>query len=78
MAIRDNGSLGRAIKQWRLEAKLTQAALGDKASIRQRTVSDIERGQGAHTETIFAILAALGLEMDLLVRRAKPFVPEDY
>jgi DNA-binding XRE family transcriptional regulator len=53
MAIRDNVSLGRAIRQSRSRDKLTQTALGDKASVRQRTVSDVERGNGARTETIF-------------------------
>jgi HTH-type transcriptional regulator/antitoxin HipB len=78
MAIRDNQALGRAIRQSRLKAGLTQAALGDKANLRQRTVSDVERGRGAQTETIFALLTALGLEIELSGRSAKLFVPEDY
>lgn len=78
MPIRDNLGLGHAIRQFRLKARLTQTDLGNKARIRQRTVSDIERGKGAQTETLFAIFTALELEMTIEPRQSIPFVPGNY
>ena len=62
--------LGVAIAQLRLQAALTQAKLAKSAGIRQATVSKTEQG-AASTElkTIYAICAALGLELVLRPRR---------
>lgn len=78
MSIRNNLALGQAIREMRLQANLTQSALGDKARIRQRTVSDIERGKGGRTETLFAILAALGMDITLASRQSAPYNPGNY
>ena len=61
--------LGAIIRRARRNAKLTQAALGKKAGLWQETVSKIEGGQSAaRIGTIFDLLAALNLEIDIQPR----------
>lgn len=57
-------SLGHAVKRQRKAKKLTQKEAGSVFKIDQTTVSDIEQGAaGTRLETLFRMLAALGLEM---------------
>ncbi|MEE3626403.1 helix-turn-helix domain-containing protein [Nitrospirillum sp. BR 11752] len=78
MGIRSNIDLGHTLRQMRQAAGLTQAQLGDKASLRQRTISDVEQGRGCTTETLFALLTALGAEITVDARRVTDFIPGNY
>lgn len=58
--------LGAIIQRHRRALKLTQNELGERASLRQATISQIEHGENARLESVLAVLGALDLE--LLVR----------
>mgnify|MGYP002624958058 CR=1 FL=1 len=53
---------------------LTQAELGDRASLRQPTISNLEKGKG-HINTLLRVLSALDLE--LVVRPKKTATDAD-
>ena len=60
MEDKDNMLVGRRIKRFRLEAKLNQNELAEKAEIDTNNLSRIERGQTTPMlETILKIAAAL-------------------
>lgn len=64
--------LGNAIRRTRTQRGLTQTQLADLAGMRQEKVSVIESGQeGAKLSTIFALLAALNLEITVGERSGK-------
>lgn len=55
--------MGQAIKRWRIQSGLTQMQLAKKASLLQKTISQVERGsKTVEAATLFAICAALNLE----------------
>jgi len=57
-------SLGSAIRRQRKAKKLSQSEAGSDFKLDQTTVSSIEQGAaGTRLETLFRMLAALGLEM---------------
>jgi len=59
-------ALGLYIRTARKTKGLSQQLLGRLAGVRQATVSNIERGEGGVSlATIFRVLAALGLGMNL-------------
>ena len=61
--------LGLAIQQQRQTQNLTQGALANLIGTGQKTISKIENGNGAtKVDTIFAVLAALDLELVLKSR----------
>lgn len=63
--------LGAEIRQQRTAQGLSQLALADLVGTGQKTVSMIENGNpGTRIETIFALLAALDMEMSLASRSA--------
>jgi len=64
--ILSSAALGRALRDARREQGLTQVELAERAGIAQPTISNAERGAGIHLDTLFSMLAVLGLE--LLVR----------
>lgn len=66
--IRAPKQLGAAIQRRRKALKLTQTDLSRKANLRQATISQIERGENAHLESLFAVLAALDLELTVQER----------
>jgi HTH-type transcriptional regulator / antitoxin HipB len=71
--------LGAAIVRFRKQAAKTQQNLAESAGLRQATISKAEQGT-ANTEigTIYAICAALGLELVLQPRgKQKEFKPEE-
>lgn len=71
--------LAQAIERYRSRAGLTQSALAKSAGLRQATISKVEKGAGTtEIETIYAICAALGLELVLRPRQseANDFRPE--
>ncbi|MFP4361530.1 MAG: helix-turn-helix domain-containing protein [Alphaproteobacteria bacterium] len=65
--------LGAVIQRQRREKSFTQGELGERAGLRQETISNIERGENARLESPVAVLAALDLELTLRPRsRAEP------
>ena len=69
MTIRDTKQLGAALQRERKRQGLTQAQLADKAGLRQQTISAVEGGKPrSELQVIFAIMAALGLEVTLQSR----------
>jgi HTH-type transcriptional regulator/antitoxin HipB len=59
--------IGAAIRRRRKALRLTQDALGERAKLRQATISDLEAGEpGIQLRTLLDVLAALDLE--LLIR----------
>lgn len=61
--------VGSAIRQARKAKKLTQKELAVKSGVWQETISKIENGTAsANLETIFDLLAALDMEMQIQPR----------
>ena len=61
---RDSKQIGNIIRRARKKQGLTQSQLGDKAGLRQATVSQIESGRpSARIETLLQLFAALDLEL---------------
>ncbi|WP_447970127.1 helix-turn-helix domain-containing protein [Nitrospira sp. M1] len=68
---RNPKQIGNLVRQARKERGLSQTQLGEKAGLRQATISQLETGNPAATmETILAVLASLDLEFQI-VRRSK-------
>lgn len=63
------------IKQRRLEAKLTQKALAERAGVAQQLISDIERGnRNAEMNTLFRICDALDMQLIAAPRYQLPAI----
>lgn len=63
--------LGIAIQQRRIERGMTQTDLAAFVGTGQKTISKIENGNAAtRVDTIFSILAILGLELDVRQRQS--------
>lgn len=61
--------LGEALRRHRTLAGLNQSQVAAKAGLRQATISKIENGSEAtKIETIYDVMAALGLEMTISPR----------
>lgn len=68
--IRNPKQLGNLIRNARKKLGFTQSELGDKAGIRQETVSLIENGNPAtRLDTILHVIAMLDLDLKLDQRR---------
>ncbi|WP_281709336.1 helix-turn-helix domain-containing protein [Phaeobacter italicus] len=66
---RTTKDLGQALRAARKAKGLTQAELAARGGVWQRTVSNIETGaSGAKVDTIFDLLAALDLELQIVPR----------
>lgn len=66
---RTPGQIGNLVRRIRKGQRLTQAKLGEKAGLRQETISLIETGNPAtRLDTILAVLAALDLEFRIAKR----------
>jgi len=65
LLVRSPKSLGDALRRARREAGLTQAELGRCSGLRQATISGLENGDGATLDTLFAVLTALRLDVEL-------------
>jgi len=64
--------LGQAIERFRKRKELSQASLAKSAGVRQATVSKVENGLGTtEIDTIFAVCAALGIEIVLRERKSR-------
>ena len=69
--------LGNTIRRARKKRGMSQSELGEKAGLRQETISLIENGNpAAKLETILAILSVLGLEFQISERSAKSLLEE--
>lgn len=56
--------IGNALRRRRRTLDLTQKGLGDKTTLRQATISTMEKGEpGTQLRTLFDVLAALDLEI---------------
>ena len=61
---RTSKQIGAAVRRRRRTLKLSQSSLGDKADLRQATISALENGEpGMQLRTLIDAMAALGLEM---------------
>ena len=61
--IRAEQDLGHTIRRFRLKAGLSQDELASKTRLRQKTISDIERGQGGSLKSLFLIVRALKIDL---------------
>lgn len=67
--IRTARQLGTAIGNERLRQGMTQQSLSKLTGVGQKTISHVETGkEGVKLDTIFTLLAALGLELQLAAR----------
>ena len=67
---RDPRQVGNLVRRARKKQGLSQSQLGDKAGLRQETISLIETGHpAAKLQTILGILAALDLELRIVALR---------
>lgn len=61
--------IGNSIRRARKKRSMSQSELGEKAGLRQETISLIENGNSAtKIETLLAVLAALSLEFKISKR----------
>jgi HTH-type transcriptional regulator/antitoxin HipB len=66
---RSPNQIGSTVQRARKQRGWNQTQLGDKAGLRQETISLIETGNpAAKLETILAVLAALDLEFRIMPR----------
>jgi len=69
--VRTPRNLGHAIRQARREENCTQAELATRSGVWQETISKAEAGKGGtKLDTIFALLAALDVEI-MVEKRSK-------
>jgi len=67
-ALRTPAQLGAALRRRRKTRGLTQTDLSGRIAKRQATISNLETEGGGTLETLFAVLAALDLELALRPR----------
>jgi len=66
---RDSKQLGNLIRRARKQQGLSQGTLGNRAALRQETISLLENGSpGTRLKTILAVMAALNLELHVAPR----------
>ncbi len=74
---RDARQLGNLIRNARKQQAMSQKALGDRAGLRQETISLLESGNpAARVETVLSVLAALNLEMQVVPRSKGGYLPD--
>ncbi|MBZ9919086.1 MULTISPECIES: helix-turn-helix domain-containing protein [unclassified Mesorhizobium] len=74
---RNEKQIGAILRRARRKAGLTQEALGDRAHLRQGTISHLEAGKPTvQLRTLMATLSSLGLE--IVVRRRSRGNPADF
>lgn len=66
--------IGRAVRQWRIDAGLSQEELADRASLSRSAVQKVEGGHGSRLETLIRVLRALERTdaLDALTPRVGP------
>lgn len=55
-------ALGERLRTLRLALGATQAAIADKAGVSERSLRDLEGGQGSTVQTLIRVLKALGAD----------------
>lgn len=71
--LRNEKQFGAALRRIRRHAGLSQQQLGDRAGLRQATISSLESGARAtRLSTVVAVLAALDQELVLRARTRSP------
>ncbi len=77
--IRNNKDLGEAIRQARKNMDLRQVDVAHKASVRQALVSELENGATtAKLDTVIRVLAALNMDLSIILRKKAEFDPTVY
>lgn len=72
---RTPAQLGNTIRRNRKRLGLSQSELGERAGLRQETISLIEAGNpAARLSTILTILAALDLELRITQRTRRSYI----
>jgi transcriptional regulator with XRE-family HTH domain len=51
--------IGRALRQWRIDAGFSQDELADRASLSRSAIQSLETGRGSRIETLVRALRAL-------------------
>jgi HTH-type transcriptional regulator/antitoxin HipB len=65
--------IGAILRRRRRRLGLSQAELGEKAGVRQATISALESGeQGARLKTVFDVMSVLGADLIVRDRRKLP------
>jgi len=63
-------SLGNVLQHYRKSLNLTQNSVSQQHYIRQASISSLENGSpGMSIDTLFRLMTALGLEMQLVPRK---------
>jgi len=75
--VRSIDQIGNAIRRRRKLAKLSQDQLCQRTGLRQATISELEAAdRNARLSTLFAVLAALDLELVVRDRTTGPKIEE--
>lgn len=61
--------LGQRIEEVRKAKRISQGELAKKVDCSRRTIIELEKGGNVSIQTVFRVLAALGLAMDIMDRR---------
>jgi len=66
--------IGAAIRQWRIDAGLSQDELAERASLSRSAIQQLEGGGGSRLETLVRVLRSLGRTdaLDALAPRVGP------
>ncbi len=74
---RDARQLGNLIRRARKQQTISQKVLGDRAGLRQETISLLETGNpAARVDTVLLVLAALNLELQVAPRTKGGYLPD--
>jgi HTH-type transcriptional regulator/antitoxin HipB len=77
--IRNSKEFGEAIRKERLKNEMRQVDLARKASVRQALISELENGATkSKIDTIFKVLAALEMDLEIAPRKKTTFDPTVY
>ena len=76
--IRNFKGLGTEIAKIRRKQKLTQGEIAERTGLKQQTISEFENGRPASINTLFLILEALGMELQLTPRGVKEAKKADW
>ena len=66
--------LGERIRALRLATNATQAFIADKAGVTERSLRDLETGQGSSVQTLIRVLKALGVDDVIAAIAPRPLV----
>jgi HTH-type transcriptional regulator/antitoxin HipB len=74
---RDARQIGNLIRNARKQQSMSQKDLGDRAGLRQETISLLENSNpAAKIETVLSVLAALNLELQIVPRSKGGYSPD--